>query len=105
MWLMMQQDDPEDYVISTGETYSVRDFLRIAFEHAGLGNYEAYFVIDPEFYRPAEVEYLRGNPSKAEDKLGWQREVNFIELVRRMVESDINNESQKKEKNQPETVS
>jgi len=105
MWLMMQEEKPEDYVISTGETYSVRDFLRIAFEQSGLGNYESYFVVDPEFYRPAEVEYLRGNPSKAEDKLGWQREVNFTELVRRMVESDINNESQKKEKDQPETVS
>ena len=63
MWLMMQQEEPEDYVIATGETYSVREFLIEAFNYIGIGNYEDYFVIDPEFYRPAEVEYLRGSPT------------------------------------------
>ena len=105
MWLMMQQDKADDYVIATGETYSVREFLIEAFNYIGIKNYEDYFVIDPEFYRPAEVEYLRGSPSKAEDELGWQREVSFTELVRRMVESDINNGSKKEEENQQEAIS
>jgi len=97
MWLMMQQDKADDYVIATGETYSVREFLAEAFNYIGLKNYEDYFVIDPEFYRPAEVEYLRGSPTKAEDSLGWQRKVSFKDLVHRMVESDISNNGQAKE--------
>jgi len=92
MWLMMQQDKADDYVIATGETYSVREFLVEAFNYIGIENYEDYFVIDPEFYRPAEVEYLKGIPAKAEDKLGWKREVSFTDLVHRMLESDINDE-------------
>jgi len=92
MWLMLQQEEPEDYVIATGETYSVREFLDKAFQYVGISNYEDFFVIDPEFYRPSEVEYLRGRPDKAEAELNWQREISFTDLVHRMVESDINGE-------------
>ena len=105
MWLMMQQEEPEDYVIATGETYSVREFLIEAFNYIGIGNYEDYFVIDPEFYRPAEVEYLRGSPTKAEDKLGWKRKVSFTDLVHKMLESDINNEQPEKTEIEPQTIS
>lgn len=96
MWLMLQQDTPDDYVIATGETYSVREFLSKAFEYVGISNYEDFFVIDPEFYRPAEVEFLKGRPTKAENDLGWEREVTFTELVHRMVESDTHAEEKKK---------
>ena len=95
MWLMLQQEDPDDYVIATGETYSVREFLSDAFEYIGVSNYEDYFVIDPQFYRPAEVEYLKGRHTKAENNLGWSREISFKELVHRMLESDIENEKKK----------
>ena len=105
MWLMMQQEEPEDYVIATGETYSVREFLIEAFNYIGIGNYEDYFVIDPEFYRPAEVEYLRGSPTKAEDKLGWKRKVSFTDLVHKMLESDINNEQPEETEIEPQTIS
>ena len=89
MWLMLQQDEPDDYVIATGNTHSVRDFLRVAFEAAGLGSYEPYVVIDPRFVRPAEVDRLIGDASKAKQKLGWEPEMSFEELVAIMVESDI----------------
>ena len=79
----------DDYVIATGKTHSVRDFLRIAFEVAGLGSYEPYVVIDPRFVRPAEVDRLIGDASKAQNKLGWEPEVGFERLVAMMVESDI----------------
>ena len=89
MWLMLQQSRPDDYVIATGATHSVRDFLRVAFEAAGLGSYEPYVAIDPRFVRPAEVDRLIGDASKAKRKLGWEPEVSFEELVTMMVESDI----------------
>jgi GDPmannose 4,6-dehydratase len=89
MWLMLQQNEPDDYVIATGKTHSVRDFLRVAFEVAGLGSYESYVVIDPRFVRPAEVDRLIGDARKAKQKLGWEPEVSFEELVAMMVESDI----------------
>jgi GDPmannose 4,6-dehydratase len=89
MWMMLQQDEADDYVIATGKTHSVRDFLRIAFEAGGLGSYEPYVVIDPRFVRPAEVDRLIGDASKARRKLGWEPEVNFEQLVAMMVESDI----------------
>ena len=95
MWLMLQQEEPDDYVIATGETYSVREFLNEAFQYIGVSNYEDYFVVDPEFYRPAEVEYLKGRPTKAEENLDWHREVSFKQLVHRMVESDINAEEKR----------
>jgi len=89
MWLMLQQPQPDDYVIATGQTHSVRDFVRIAFEAAGLGSYEPYVAIDPRFVRPAEVDRLIGDASKARAQLGWRPEVGFEQLVAMMVESDI----------------
>lgn len=88
MWLMLQQSEPDDYVIGTGETHSVREFLRLAFEHVDL-NWEDYVVVDPEFYRPAEVELLLADPSVAKKKLGWQPKVKFGDLVRLMVDEDL----------------
>ena len=98
MWLMLQQENPDDYVVATGETYSVRDFLQIAFEHIGVEDYESFIAIDPKFYRPAEVEYLRGIPAKAEQALGWSREIGFKDLVHQMLESDIANEKKEEAK-------
>jgi len=88
MYLMLQQDKPDDYVVSTGETYSVRRFCEIAFGHVGL-NYADYVVIDERFYRPAEVDLLVGDPGKAKQKLGWQPEVSFEQLVTMMVDADL----------------
>jgi GDPmannose 4,6-dehydratase len=88
MWLMLQQDAPEDYVVGTGETHTVREFVDIAFSHVGL-NYEDYVVVDPKFYRPAEVDLLLSDPTKAKTELNWELEVTFQELVTRMVESDL----------------
>ncbi len=88
MWLMLQQDSPDDFVIATGETHTIRELLEEAFGYVGL-NYEDYVVIDPRFVRPAEVDLLLGDPSKAYDKLGWKPEVNFKQLVQMMVESDL----------------
>jgi GDPmannose 4,6-dehydratase len=89
MWMMLQPDEPDDYVIATGRTHSVRDFVRIAFEAAGLGSFEPYVVIDPRFVRPAEVDRLIGDASKARRALGWEPDVAFEQLVAMMVESDI----------------
>ena len=88
MWLMLQQDEPDDFVIGTGQTKSVRDFCEAAFGFAGL-NYQDYVVQDPAFYRPAEVDLLVSDPSKAREKLGWEPTVNFEELVSLMVEADL----------------
>ncbi len=89
MWLMLQQESPEDYVIATGRTHSVREFCRIAFETAGLGSYEEYVKVDPRFIRPAEVDLLIGDPGKAKRVLNWAPEVSFEQLVQMMVEADI----------------
>jgi GDPmannose 4,6-dehydratase len=89
MWLMLQQDEPDDFVIATGRTHTVRDFVRIAFESAGLGSYEPYVVIDERFVRPAEVDLLIGDPSKAKRLLGWEPKVSFEELVEMMVRADL----------------
>jgi GDPmannose 4,6-dehydratase len=89
MWLMLQQPRPDDYVIASGHTHSVRDFVRIAFEAAGLGSYEPYVVCDPRFVRPAEVDVLIGDAGKARDDLGWEPVVGFEELVAMMVEADL----------------
>ncbi len=94
MWMMMQTDEPDDYVIATGRTHSVRDFVRIAFETAGLGSYEPYVVVDPRFVRPAEVDMLVGDASKARRTLGWAPEVTFEELVDMMVKADIDHLSE-----------
>lgn len=88
MWLMLQQDSPEDYVIATGRTTSVRDFCRLAFSHLGL-NYEDHVVVDPKFLRPAEVDVLLGDASKARKKLGWRPECTLEDLVAEMVEADL----------------
>jgi GDPmannose 4,6-dehydratase len=88
MWLMLQQDQPEDYVVATGETHSVREFCQLAFAAAGL-DYQQYVRLDQRFVRPAEVDLLVGEPKKAEDALGWSRKVDFPELVQMMVEADI----------------
>ncbi len=88
MWLMLQQGKPEEYVIATGETHSVGEFVEEAFSHVKL-NWQDYVVIDPSFYRPAEVELLIGDSTKAREKLGWQPKTTFTELVKLMVEADI----------------
>ena len=88
MYLMLQQATPDDYVVSTGETYSVRRFCEIAFGHVGL-DYTNHVVIDERFYRPAEVDLLVGDPSKAKQQLGWSRDVSFEQLVTMMVDADL----------------
>ena len=88
MWLMLQQDQPDDYVVATGQTQSVRRFCELAFGHVGL-DYRDYVVLDERFMRPAEVDLLVGDSSKAREVLGWQPETSFEELVRMMVEADI----------------
>jgi GDPmannose 4,6-dehydratase len=88
MWLMLQQDKPDDYVIATGATTTVREMCRIAFAHVGL-KYEDHVVIDPKFFRPAEVELLLGNPAKAKRVLGWQAKTSIGELIAMMVDADM----------------
>lgn len=88
MWLMLQQEEPGDYVVATGETHSVREFCEVAFSRAGL-DYEKHVVIDPRFVRPAEVELLLGDPSKAKAELGWEPKMNFRELVETMTDADL----------------
>lgn len=88
MWMMLQQDVPDDYVIATGRTTSIRDFCRLAFGHVGL-NYEDHVVTDPKFFRPAEVDVLHGDASKAKKALGWEPTVSLEELAIEMVEADI----------------
>ena len=89
MWLMLQRDMPEDYVIATGKAHSVRECCQIAFDEAGLGDFEKHIVIDPAFVRPAEVDHLIGDPSKAERDLGWKPRTSFEELIRLMTRSDL----------------
>jgi GDPmannose 4,6-dehydratase len=89
MWRMLQQDEADDYVVATGETHSIREFLDIAFAHVGIDDWTPLVHQDPRFFRPAEVDLLIGDPSKAREKLGWTPEVTFEALVRMMVESDL----------------
>ncbi len=89
MWLMLQRDEPEDYVIATGESHSVRECCQVAFDEAGLGDFEQYVTIDPAFVRPAEVDHLIGTPAKAERDLGWKPQTSFEELIRLMTRADI----------------
>lgn len=88
MWLMLQQDQPADYVVGTGETHSVRKLAQLAFDYLDL-DWEQHVVVDPQFYRPAEVDVLVSDPSRARDKLGWKPEVTFEELIQMMVEADL----------------
>lgn len=95
MWLMLQQDEPEDFVISTGVCHTVEDLVRVAFSHAGL-DWNKYVVIDPKFIRPAEVDILLGDSAYANKKLGWIPEVSFEEMIKMMVDADIKRLSIKK---------
>jgi GDPmannose 4,6-dehydratase len=88
MWLMLQEDEPEDYVIATGEIHSVRELVEVAFDHVGLSP-DQYVRIDERFLRPAEVEHLVGDASKARERLGWVPKTSFEEMIRRMVDSDL----------------
>ncbi len=88
MWLMLQQDEPEDFVVATGEPHSVRNFAEIAFEHAGL-SMDDHVVVDPQFLRPAEVDHLVGDAAKAREKLDWEPRVSFREIVELMVDADV----------------
>jgi GDPmannose 4,6-dehydratase len=88
MWLMLQQDEPDDFVIATGETHTVRELCETAFGHLGM-DWQEHVEIDPRYFRPAEVDLLIGDPSKAKQRLGWQPKVTFTELVRKMVEADL----------------
>ncbi|HXP99779.1 MAG TPA: GDP-mannose 4,6-dehydratase [Solirubrobacteraceae bacterium] len=89
MWLMLQRDIPEDYVIATGKANSVRECCEVAFDEAGLGDFEQYVTIDPAFVRPAEVDHLIGTPAKAERDLGWAPQTSFEELIRLMTRADL----------------
>ena len=88
MWLMLQQEKPDDYLISTGVNHSVRDLVKIAFDYVNL-NWENYVVIDPKFFRPAEIEFILGNSTKALKKLGWAPKTSFEELIKMMVDADL----------------
>ncbi|TIN15481.1 MAG: GDP-mannose 4,6-dehydratase [Mesorhizobium sp.] len=92
MWLMLQQDQPDDYVVATGRTTTVRDMCRIAFEHVGL-KMDDHLVIDPDLFRPAEVEILLGNPAKAKQKLGWEATISLEEMICEMVDADLERHS------------
>jgi GDPmannose 4,6-dehydratase len=94
MWLMLQQDEPDDYVISTGETRTIRDLLDVAFGHVNITDWEPLVRYSPEFVRPAEVDMLVGDPSKAERNLGWKPTVGFDELVAMMVNADLREEEE-----------
>jgi GDPmannose 4,6-dehydratase len=87
MWLMLQQDEPEDFVIATGQAHTVREFAQLAFEHAGL-DWEKYIEVDESYFRPAEVDYLCGDASKAKRVLGWEPRTSFPDLVKQMVDAD-----------------
>ena len=89
MWMMLQQESPDDYVICTGETHTIREFLDVAFKHIGIDDWSDLVVQDPEFYRPAEVDYLRGCNSKARERLGWTPANSFDDLVKMMVDYDV----------------
>lgn len=96
MWLMLQQDKPDDYVLATGETHTIGEFLDLAFKEIGIEDWKPYIKQNPVFMRPAEVDTLLGNPAKAEKVLGWKRKVDFADLVRLMVKHDLVLESQSK---------
>lgn len=98
MWMMLQQDQPDDYVVATGETHSIEEFLTLAFQEVGLDDWRNYVRQDPRFFRPAEVDLLIGDPTKAREKLGWVPEVNFPSLVSMMVQNDLKIESERLKK-------
>jgi len=89
MWLMLQQEQADDYVVATGQTHSIRELLDVAFRHVGIDDWDALVHVDPRFLRPAEVDLLVGDPAKAKAQLGWEPEVGFEQLVQMMVEADV----------------
>jgi len=89
MWLMLQQDKPDDYVISTGDTHSIREFLDVSFKHIGIEKWDKYVGQDPRFMRPAEVDVLRGDSTKAQNELGWKPQTSFKQLVKIMIDNDL----------------
>jgi len=96
MWLMLQQESPDDYIVATGESHSIRDFLDVAFNHVGIKEWKSYIKQDKRFMRPSEVDHLIGDPSKIRKKLGWKPKTSFNDLVKKMVDNDLkllNNES------------
>jgi GDPmannose 4,6-dehydratase len=95
MWLMLQQDEPDDYVIATGETHSVEELVALAFAEVGIADWRPYVRQDPKFFRPAEVDLLIGDAAKARERLGWTPEIDFQTLVTMMVESDLRAEAKK----------
>lgn len=95
MWLMLQQDEPDDYVVATGQTYSIEDLVERAFAEVEIENWRDYVRQDPKFYRPAEVDLLIGDPTKAKEQLGWEREVDFPALIKMMVAHDLDRESRR----------
>jgi GDPmannose 4,6-dehydratase len=95
MWLMLQQVEPDDYVVATGETHTIRELLELSFRAAGYEDWEPYVDKDPRFERPAEVDVLTGDATKARDVLGWKPKVGFPELVEMMVESDLEAETKR----------
>jgi GDPmannose 4,6-dehydratase len=94
MWMMLQQDEPDDYVICTGNTYTIRDFLSLSFNYVNINYWNNFVYSDPEFYRPAEVDYLRGDSSKAKTKLGWVPKHNLEQLIALMIDSGLNEKLQ-----------
>ena len=95
MWLMLQQDEPDDYVVATGQTHSIQELVERAFAEVGIADWRQYVRQDPKFYRPAEVDLLIGDASKARTKLGWEPEVDFEGLVKVMVQHDLTQEAKK----------
>ncbi len=89
MWFMLQQSEPEDFVIGTGEAHTVREFCEVAFRHAGLGDWQKYVGIDNRYFRPTEVDHLLADPRKAKEKFGWEAKTKFADLVKIMVDADI----------------
>jgi GDPmannose 4,6-dehydratase len=100
MWLMLQQDEPDDYVIATGQSHTVRELLEIAFSRVGIDDWRPYVVQDPRFFRPADISILRGDASKAQANLGWKPQVDFRQLIEMMVDADL--ESEKRKSSPPE---
>jgi GDPmannose 4,6-dehydratase len=89
MWLMMQQTEADDFVISTGKEHTVREFLQVVFDHAGLGSYEKYVVVDPKLFRPNEIPSLVGDSTKAHSVLGWSPKIDFATLAKMMYDHDL----------------
>jgi GDPmannose 4,6-dehydratase len=97
MWLMLQQEQPDDYLVASGETHSVSEFAELAFAAVGIKNWQDYVKVDPALLRPAEVDLLIGDPTRAREKLGWKPEVTFPQLVKMMVEADLELEARNRD--------